>query len=150
MALDFNWIVNGVAQGSYPNPLSEAFKRVDVVVFCAEEKQPPKGLRPPPGKIIYRLGFDDDIYRPIPPEAGQIFHQAAAQLAGYIRSGKRVLITCAMGLNRSGLITGLTLMHAFGMTPNDAIRLIRGRRGKDALMNPVFERWLRNQQTRRR
>lgn len=144
MALDFHWIVPGVAQGSYPQPLSEAFKHVDTIVFCAEEKQP-RATKLPPGKRVVRFGFDDDIYRPIPAEAGVLFHQMAHQLAREVASGRKVLITCAMGLNRSGLMTALTMMYCFRMSPSDVVKLIRARRSKDALMNPIFERWILNQ-----
>lgn len=148
MALDYNWIVPQIAQGSFPSSMSEAFKHVDSIVFCAEEKQPPR-MRLPPGKLALRLPFDDDIYRPIPPEASAIFHQMANRLAREVKHGRRILITCAMGLNRSGLITALTLMHAYGMPARDAIRLIRARRHRDALMNPMFEQWLLRQSPRR-
>lgn len=149
MAIDYHWIVPNIAQGSFPSPLSEALKHADTIVFCAEEKQPRIG-KLPLGKAVLRLPFDDDIYRPIPPEAGRIFHQMAHRLAREARSGRRVLITCAMGLNRSGIITALTLMHAHGMAPADAIRLIRGKRSRDALMNPMFEQWLLHQPRPRR
>lgn len=143
----FDWIVPHVAQGSWPAISSkgkgEAFKIADIVVLCAEEHQA-KGLQAPPGKHIIRLGFDDDTYRPIPPEAGKIFHAHAQQLGKAALSGRKVLITCAMGLNRSGLITALTLMHGYRMRPSDAIKLIRGRRSKDCLCNPMFEQWLLN------
>lgn len=142
--LDFHWVVPNIAQGSYPRPIEEAFSHADTIVFCAEELQP-KGVRAPPGKRIVKLGFDDDIYRPIPPEVGRIFHAHAQHLAREATSGRKLLITCAMGLNRSGLITGLTLLYAYRMRPPEAIQLIRARRSKDALMNPIFENWLLNQ-----
>lgn len=142
-----DFIVPQVAQGSWPAVSSkgkdEAFKIADIVVLCAEEHQA-RGLKPPPGKQIIRLGFDDDTYRPIPPEAGKIFHAHAQQLGKAALSGRRVLITCAMGLNRSGLITALTLMHGYRMRPSEAIKLIRARRHADCLCNPMFEQWLLN------
>jgi len=137
----FDWIVSHVAQGSYPALRGEAFRHADVLVLCAEEHQA-RGLKAPQGKQIVRLGFDDDIYRPIPPEAGQIFHAHAKQLGKLAINGRKVLITCAMGLNRSGLITALTLMHGYKMRPSEAIKLIRGRRSPDCLCNPMFEQWL--------
>lgn len=141
----FDFIVPQVAQGSWPavsaKGKGEAFKIADVLVLCAEEHQA-KGLQAPPGKHIIRLGFDDDTYRPIPPEAGKIFHAHAQQLGKAALSGRKILITCAMGLNRSGLITALTLMHGYRMRPSQAIGLIRNRRSKDCLCNPMFEQWL--------
>lgn len=137
----FNWITDTIAQGSYPQIRGTAFQHADVLVLCAEEHQA-KGLKAPPGKQIVRLGFDDDIYRPVPQEAGKIFHAHAQMLGRAALSGRKLMITCAMGLNRSGLMTALTLMHGYGMRPAEAIRLIRGRRSADCLMNPMFEQWL--------
>ena len=139
----FDFIVPNVAQGSYPALKGEAFKHADILVLAAEEHQA-RGLKPPPGKQIVRLGFDDDIYRPIPREVGKIFHAHAQQLGKAALSGRKVLITCAMGLNRSGLITALTLMHGYRMRPSEAIKLIRARRHADCLCNPMFEQWLLN------
>jgi len=57
------------------------------------------------------------------------------------QSGKRVLIRCQAGWNRSGLVTALTLIKV-GYQPKDAIKLIREKRCQEALCNPIFEDWL--------
>jgi hypothetical protein len=57
------------------------------------------------------------------------------------KSGKKVLIRCQAGLNRSGLITALVLMMD-GMSAADAIELQRANRSPDVLMNKEFESWL--------
>jgi hypothetical protein len=57
------------------------------------------------------------------------------------KRGKRVLIRCQAGLNRSSLVTALVLMED-GMSARDAIDLIRAKRSKDCLFNEDFERWL--------
>lgn len=57
------------------------------------------------------------------------------------QAGDRVLIRCQAGLNRSGLVTALVLMHA-GTPAVEAIRLIRRRRSPWALCNDDFVRWL--------
>jgi len=142
---DYHWIVPGIAQGSYPDPPQEAFRVFDVLVFCAEELQP--RLQPPAGKLVFKLPLDDDIYRPIPPEVGQLLHQAAQSLASYHISGKKLLITCAQGVNRSGLMTGLTMMYSLRMPARDTIQLIRAKRTVQdsdlyALCNPMFEQYL--------
>jgi protein-tyrosine phosphatase len=58
-----------------------------------------------------------------------------AALRAY-QHGKRVLITCHMGRNRSGLVMGLVLMQ-LGYTSAQAIALIRSAR-KGALSNAHF------------
>jgi hypothetical protein len=57
------------------------------------------------------------------------------------KSGKRVLIRCQAGLNRSGLVLALTLIKE-GFSPEEAIELMREKRGPNAMCNPIFERWL--------
>ena len=57
------------------------------------------------------------------------------------KAGKRVLIRCQAGLNRSGLVMALVLIRE-GYSPVEAIDLIRAQRGSDAMCNHIFERWL--------
>lgn len=57
------------------------------------------------------------------------------------KNGKRVLIRCQAGLNRSSLITALVLIKD-GYTALEAIELIRTKRSEHALFNPAFARWL--------
>ena len=59
-------------------------------------------------------------------------------------AGEQVLIRCQAGLNRSGLVTALTMMHA-GYEPADAIRQIRQQRSEMALFNHHFVTWLIDQ-----
>ena len=56
----------------------------------------------------------------------------------------KTLVHCQAGLNRSGLVAALVLMRQ-GRTARAAIDLLRGRRSSEVLCNPVFERWLLEQ-----
>lgn len=60
------------------------------------------------------------------------------------KRGKRVLIRCQAGLNRSSLVTALVLMRD-GYSAKDAIDLIRTKRSSYCLFNQNFERWLLSQ-----
>jgi protein-tyrosine phosphatase len=53
-----------------------------------------------------------------------------------------VLVQCAAGLNRSGLVVARALTLG-GMTAEQAITLIRARRSPACLRNEAFEGWLR-------
>jgi hypothetical protein len=55
--------------------------------------------------------------------------------------GKRVLIRCQAGLNRSGLVTALVLMRT-GYTAIEAITIIRETRSEYALFNNEFVEFL--------
>ena len=57
------------------------------------------------------------------------------------KKGKKVLIRCQAGWNRSGLITALVLIRD-GMDAREAIDLIRKNRSDSALCNRSFEKFL--------
>jgi len=63
---------------------------------------------------------------------------ASDKLASRVRSGRGVLSTCAVGLNRSGLCSALTVMKLSDHGPLSAIALVRAARGHQALSNPLF------------
>ncbi|NBW73257.1 MAG: hypothetical protein EBR26_02460 [Microbacteriaceae bacterium] len=59
------------------------------------------------------------------------------------KAGKKVLIRCQAGLNRSGLIMALVLIRE-GYSPNEAIELIRDKRCESALCNDKFVSYLQH------
>ena len=59
------------------------------------------------------------------------------------KSGKKVLVRCQAGLNRSGLTMALVLMRS-GMSAAGAIELMREKRTKYAVCNKEFEKYLLN------
>lgn len=59
-------------------------------------------------------------------------------IADRIKQGDKVFIFCNMGMNRSGLLTALTLLH-LGATPKSAIAAVR-RRHPCTLSNESFAR----------
>ena len=88
-----------------------------------------------------RFGFPDaniiDEYIPTIVELAQWAHAKWA-------AGKKVNIRCQAGLNRSGLVTALTLMIS-GMSAEDAINTLREKRSDYALCNSEYERWLKHE-----
>lgn len=62
------------------------------------------------------------------------------------QAGKRVLLRCQMGYNRSGLITALVLMR-HGLTADEAITLMRKLRSEWVLCNEDFEKAIRALET---
>lgn len=59
-----------------------------------------------------------------------------------LEDGRRVLVRCFHGYNRSGLVVAHALALS-GYTADDAIRLIRARRSPWALHNQLFVEYLR-------
>jgi len=124
-----------LAQGSVPLDY-DLRDRFDSVVLCAEEFQDV----PLPGVEVIHAPFDDGGRAPTPAEA-QIAWKAAKRVAKRVNANKRVLVTCAMGLNRSGLVVGFVLIM-LGFSADQAIDIIRMARPK-ALFNEHFVKLLK-------
>jgi hypothetical protein len=86
----------------------------------------------------FRYGvWDSDINKMDTTELFDIVRLAHAEW----KRGKRVLIRCQAGWNRSGLVTALVLIRE-GMGAREAIDLIRKTRSEWALCNKSFEEFL--------
>lgn len=68
--------------------------------------------------------------------------ELAGVTAEAVQAGRRVLVRCSGGLNRSGLVVASTLVR-LGHGPDDAIALVRQARGPWALTNSAFVSHLR-------
>lgn len=119
---------------AYPVPYAHPF---DVLVLCAQEIQPRfRHL----DIEVFHCPMDDN-YDHMPREDKERSILCAPRVARRLRAGKRVLVTCHQGRNRSGLISAMALVLAHGMRPSEAILAVRGAR-MHALQNPQFLRFL--------
>jgi len=132
-------VVPGLFVGSKPAP--GRHEDIDVIVLAAEEYQPPADLFP--GAEVIHAPIDDDPSRPIRQDEIVTATKAASRVASRLRAGRRVLASCAMGLNRSSLVAALAMHEVWGMGAEEIIERIRQARGELALSNPNFERLLR-------
>lgn len=89
----------------------------------------------------YRYGYYDADMSDFDPEEDLYDFVVLAHKEW--KRGKRVLIRCQAGLNRSGLVSALVLIRD-GYTADEAIALLRETRSSSVLFNKQFERWLRN------
>jgi protein-tyrosine phosphatase len=94
----------------------------------------------PRGRIYVSLPMDDD------DEVDPKVRELAQFIASLVNSGRRVLVHCTEGLNRSGVVVARALME-MGLPASDAIDLVRRQRGPSidgfrALGNPAFVDWL--------
>lgn len=109
----------------------------DMLVLCAEELQPPQ------------LAFHGAVVRcPIPDGVLTNDHVrrvviAARLVADSLVAGRRVLVTCAAGLNRSVLVASVALSMITARTADQLIRIMRQRRAPNALFNAHFQELLR-------
>jgi len=90
-----------------------------------------------PRARVVRVPLDDSGR---PPSAGEVrlaFAASRAVARIYRTGGFRILVTCAQGRNRSGLVVALALLE-LGASPKDAIGAVRQARGPHALSNAWF------------
>jgi hypothetical protein len=94
----------------------------------------------PTGSIYLSFPMEDE--ERVDPKVREV----AAFAASLVRSGRKVLVHCTEGLNRSGVVAARALLE-LGCTAEDAIALIRRKRGLTsdgfpALSNERFVEWL--------
>lgn len=138
-------IAPGLYQGSVPpygNALRDA--KFSLVVLAAREYQPVPDRYP--GVRTLNVPLDDSLT----PSESELYAAGAAAdtVSKYVRDGKKVLVTCMMGRNRSGLIVALTLMKLLGWNGKQAVAHIKARRA-NALTNSSFVSILERIQVRR-
>lgn len=68
----------------------------------------------------------------------------ASQLAIDILKGRKVITSCNAGLNRSGLLSAMTLKTITDLSDDDIVSLIRQKRHQAALCNSTFESMLKH------
>ena len=125
-----------VHKGSGRLPTYSDYREFDVVVTLSAYALP-MGW----GVKEYRYGFADG-------PAGDEIYGELERIADYAfvdwKAGKKCLVRCQAGMNRSGLVVALMLMRD-SMSADDAIALIRKKRSKYALDNSYFVQYLKEQ-----
>ena len=113
----------------------------DLVVSLASRE----GYGPAPGveHVVARLA--DAVLDQ--PNAARVV-ELGAVVATAVTEGRRVLVRCSGGLNRSGVVVAEALVQ-LGRTPDEAVRAVRQARGPWALTNPAFVAHLRRPQATR-
>lgn len=135
MGLDATKICSGLYQGSAPGSASLVLGHgFSTVVFAAYEVQPPDHVLM--GLEAFRCPLTDDYERPVTEVEWTAVSGCAGAVARRLRAGRRVLVTCAQGRNRSGLISARS-MTLLGWSAKDAVRHIQSVR-RFALTNPRF------------
>jgi protein-tyrosine phosphatase len=102
------------------------------------------GLREPnpyPGvQVIYAPNDDNGSFLPEREDLALAL-RAAREVAANLKAGRKTLVTCWQGRNRSGLVSALALYLHLGCSGEHAVRLVQhARRG--ALTNPMFDKLL--------
>jgi protein-tyrosine phosphatase len=115
----------------------------NAVVLAAEEWQFPAEMFE--GVAVIHAPNNDDG-SPLTRDQLSIAVNAARQAATRIQDGQKVLSTCAAGVNRSGLVSALTLHFRYGWSGDRCIEVVRKKRklsNRLALSNQFFTQALR-------
>lgn len=119
-------------------PLDRSYPGIDMIVLCAAEYQP----------RAFPYFQSQILHCPLPDDALSHAERtraltAANAVAKYLRDGKRVLVTCQQGRNRSAFVAALALGILTRATPDQIIQRIREKRLPTCLTNPHFCEYLR-------
>lgn len=136
--IDATQVVSNLFIGSAPYaPDVAASRNFDHVVLCAREYQPDtKAFKQ---VQVVRVPFDDHSFSYPSMEELRAICAVSSQVADWIRKGRRVLVTCLAGHNRSGLVVATALLKLYPqVTPRIAVDHLRSVRGPKALSNPKF------------
>lgn len=96
------------------------------------------GHGPPPNVEHHYADLPD---RPLTADQLEVVCRLAYAVVDAFRQGRRVLVRCHSGYNRSGLVVAQALM-GMGYSTDEAVFLIRYRRSKWALNNHTFVDYL--------
>ena len=135
--IDATRLAENLFVGSFPARASSVRRAgFDVLVLAAKELQPPAYEFS--GVDVIHAGIDDAR---LTPQEAAIVNRAALAVVDHVKAGKKVLVTCAAGRNRSALIAAIALMQLKRTNGFQVVRHIRSKR-KGALTNPFFTRAL--------
>jgi len=119
--------------GSHQEP--GTLEGFDVIIGVSKQR-PIYPIEHPRAIVVFIPLLDDG---PPSPEERVLARRAAALVNEHLALGKRVFVSCTMGLNRSGWVVALAL-RAQGLSGKEAIALLRQRRSLQILTNEFFER----------
>lgn len=105
-------ILDGLFQGGMPPPGDGLAKAgIDVLVLSAKEHQDSGAYE---GITVICAPGDDDARRHRLDRFIGGWRAAALQVVEHVKAGRRVLVTCMAGQNRSGLIVSLAVRELTG------------------------------------
>ena len=107
----------------------------NVLVLCAIEYQPKRELFG--GVTVLRCPFGDNYDVRLTSVERRLIFDTSARVIRALRAGARTYVSCAMGLNRSGLVNALVVRDMTGSSGREARQWVQSRR-PGALQNPHF------------
>jgi hypothetical protein len=141
----FDQIDTGLWQGAEPERSWSSYvlgpaMDLDLLVLTNVDGQDGWGRFDGRGFAVMRAPMQDD-QRSLRPEDAEMAEEAAKRVCGTLQQSGRVLVTCHMGLNRSGLISGISLCLLREISGAAALQQVRSKR-PGSLFNPEFAKYL--------
>lgn len=144
--LEYSWILPTLAVGGKPpQGRGVALAGFDVLVFTAKQEQPPD-TDYPGTLVVRRCGMVDR--HPAEETTFQLAEGMAGLVAEDVRRGRRVLVTCAEGRNRSTLVAAIALRRLTGLSGKEAMSVVKIARPRNpysrglSFSNPSFNAYL--------
>ena len=129
-------VLPGLWQSGLPEDWAVLRDRVDAVVDVADAGTGPS--EDDLGGLTYvKAPLQDGEELPDPV----VLHHLAGLVADLVRDGRRVLVHCTFGKNRSGLLMALVVRELLGCDGRTALRRVRAVRHR-AVNNERFARWV--------
>ena len=122
--------------GGLPTDHAAVDKNFDVLVLAAKQFQDVFPVHKFPNTKVIHAPMEDA--KPSQAEKA-IALKAGLEVLEHNRNGKKVLVTCAAGVNRSALIAGLAMVIG-GVEAEKAIKRIRTRRHPASGATPLFNK----------
>lgn len=108
----------------------------DTLVLCARELQPERlGFK---GAVVRCPLIDDTLSK----EEIRLALNTSSRVVADLKQGKRVLVTCHAGLNRSALVAALAMAQMTRMSAGEIVMHLRQRRDPNCLFNKNFQIYL--------
>ncbi len=122
--------------GSAPKNPEAVSRQFDVLVLASNKHQHIFPAKKYPKVRLIKVPLNDAA--PTTEEAAMAL-KAGIEVYEHNRDGKRVLVTCQAGVNRSALIAAIAMVLS-GLSADDAITRIRAARKPESGCMPLFNR----------
>lgn len=106
-----------------------------MLVLCAQECQDPAELWPGV-EVVYAPNYDDGEHH-LTRDLLKIAVDAAHRVVSAVNRGRKVLVTCRAGMNRSGLVSAFALHFLYGWDGDTCIRRVRRKRPSRGGIRPL-------------
>lgn len=106
------------------------------LALCAFEHQPAPADRYFPCVDVF-YAPNDDNFEGLTRAQASLALTTARKVANAVQDGGKVLVTCRMGINRSGLVSAIALHILTGKPGVACVRVVQSKRRR-ALRNPAF------------